>query len=282
MNELELPSWCTQFANCSLNQSARSEYLSLAHMNGSCDDICMNGGIADACGGPDNTRGVTIALVFLLSLIGNTCTIALLSQFKVHKIPDILVIGLALTDLLTTLIPILMSTYAYFAGKSFIQGCFLCIFFGSLAQFTRYSSALIVTLVSLERYFAVNRPFIYRKYATIKRFIVILIICWIAALILAIAPVFGNNTPISSHGGYCLFDLTTPYAIAILIYSGVQYVTVFTCFILVTANLIKVYRRRKKLKVQGEYNSRSRAQDREQGVTFTKPNLTSRYVCVYM
>lgn len=239
-------------------------------------DVCSSGGL---CGAEPNIfKGVTIVLVFVISLIGNICTILLLSQFKVHKIPDVLVIGLALTDLLATVLPIAAAMYAYFSGNDFISGCTLCNLFGTVAQFTRYSSGLIVTLVSLERYYAVNRPFIYRKYATPKRFVKILIFCWLLALVLAVIPVLGYNTAILSNDGVCLFDLISRYAIGILMYSAIQYVIVFVCFVLVTVELCKVYRRRKKLKVQGNYNNNSMARHRPREVTFTRPNLTSRYV----
>lgn len=238
-----------------------------------CPD-CSNGGITEI--EPDNGKGLTIIAVLVVSLIGNFCTIILLSRFKVHKIPDVLVVGLALTDLLATLIPIPMSTYAYFVGINFTQGCILCKFFGTLAHFTRYSSSLIVTLVAVERYFAVNRPFIYRNYATPRRICYILAVCWLLALILAVIPVIGDNTTIVTHHGFCLFSLTSPYAIVILLYSGFTYVTVFVCFLLVAIELVKVYRRRKKLKVQDKYNSTSKAKNRDPELTFTKSNLTSR------
>lgn len=239
-------------------------------------DVCNNGGLCNA--EPDLFKGATIVLVFVLSLIGNVCTVLILSQFKVRKIPDVLVIGLALTDLLATALPIAAAMYAYFSGSDFIPGCVLCDLFGTIAQFTRYSSGLIVTLVSLERYYAVNRPFIYRKHATPKLIVKILIFCWLLALVIAVIPVMGYNTPILSNDGVCLFDLTSRYAIGIFLYAAVQYVIVFVCFVLVTVELCKVYRRRKKLKVQGKYNNNSTARHRPREVTFTRPNLTSRYV----
>jgi hypothetical protein len=241
-------------------------------------DICSGGGLCNS--EPDLFKGVTIVLVFAISLIGNICTILILSQFKIHKIPDVLVVCLALTDLLATVLPIASAMFAYFSGMDYISGCILCNFFGTIAQFTRYSSALIVTLVSLERYYAVNRPFIYRKHATPSRFVFILICCWVLALALACIPVIGNNTAILSFDGVCLFELTSRYAIGILIYAAIQYVIVFTCFLLVSIELCQVYRRRKKLKVQGKYNDSSTARHsrpREPSLTFTRPNLTSRY-----
>lgn len=229
---------------------------------------------------PEYDKGLTILVIFIISLIGNIGTIVVLSKFKVHKIPDVLIIGLALTDLLATMVPIFMSMYSYFHGINYLQGDFLCDFFGIFAQFTRYSSALIVTLVSLERYFAVNRPFIYRKYATPKKFIFIMCGCWLIALALAIVPIVKHNTTITQHNSFCLFDLASHYAIAVLGFAGIQYVTVLLCFILVSINLIKVQRRRKRLKVQAKSSRGS--QHRENELTFTKPNLTSRYLFIFL
>ena len=221
-------------------------------------------------------KAVTLILIFVLAFVGNILTIAVISKFKVHKVPDVLVIGLALTDLLATLIPVPMSIYAYLADHRYETGTIACDLYGTLAQFTRYSSALIVTLISLERYFAINRPFIYRKYATPRKFVVILIICWLLALALAIAPALDPNTPIIPHGGICLFEFVTNYSYSILVYTGVQYVIVFVCFVLVSIQLLKVYRRRKKLKVQEDYNRRSQDRARVREVKFNRPNLTSR------
>ena len=223
----------------------------------------------------DLPKAGTLVIIIILSLIGNICTIAVISSFKVHRIPDVLVIGLACTDLVTTLIPVSMSLYSYVTLTDYEEGSFACILFATMAQFTRYSSALIVTLVSVERYLAVNRPFLYRKYASPKRFIYTMFVCWLIALGLAIIPALDDGSPISAHDGFCLFDFTSNYAYAVLGYSGVQYVVVFVCFVLVMAKLIGVYRRRKLMKVQGDYNRVSHAGKREQ-LTFTKPSLTTR------
>ena len=237
---------------------------------------CTNTTVTTAESRLELERGVTLALIFIASVIGNFSTIALVSRFRVHKVPDVLVIGIALTDLMATFIPVLMSAISYFTGVQYDEHSILCNFYATVAQFTRYSSALIVTLVSLERYLAVNKPFFYRKHVTPLRITVVLVCCWIVAIALAIVPAVDSNTRILSHNGYCLFDFSTNYAIVILVYAGVQYVIVFVCFVLVIGKLIRVYSRRKQLKVQGNYNRASRAKERDHGVTFTKPNLTSR------
>lgn len=225
-------------------------------------------------------KAETLILIVAISLIGNICTIAVVGRFRVKKVPDVLVIGLACTDLIATLIPIPMSIYSYLTLKEFTTA--ECTFFATIAQFTRYSSVIMVTLISLERYFAVNRPFTYRKYATPLRFVMILFVCWAIAFILAIIPATGDHTNILQHDGFCLFDFASNYAYAIIAFAAVQYVIVFVCFVLVITNLIKVYHRRKKMRVQGNYNANSRARGRLSSVSFSKPDLKSRYVCQVM
>lgn len=222
----------------------------------------------------DYERGLTALLIFVVSLIGNICTIALLSRFKIHKIPDVLVIGLAITDLVATFIPVPMSVYAYFSGYRFQR--WDCLFYATVAQFTRYASVIIVTVVAVERYLAVIHPFFYRKYASPKKVAFTLIICWLIAILLAIPPAFDPCTAVVPHHGFCLFEIASNYALVILAYGVVQYIIVLYCFIAVIVQLAIVYRRRQKLKVQGKYNKQSNAQERQHEIKFTKPNLTSR------
>ena len=230
----------------------------------------------------DLPKTMSLILISVLSLLGNVCTIAIVSSFKQHKLPDVLVVGLACTDLIATFIPVPMSLYSYVTLEQFDEGSFACKFYGTVAQFTRYSSVLIVTLISLERYFAVNRPFIYRKHATPRKCAIVLMSCWVVAFALAITPAIGNHTSILSHDGFCLFDFSSNYSISVLVYAGVQYCIVLVCFVLVTAKLLRVYRRRKQLQVQGTYNQRSQAREREHEVAFTRPKLTSRYIATVM
>lgn len=230
---------------------------------------------------PDETKAWTLVLILVGSVIANVCTIALVTRFKVRRVPDILVIGLAVSDLFAVCIPVVISVYEYYNPCVDTSGT-LCSLFATLAHFTRYSSALIVSVVSVERYFAVNRPFAYRTYIGPfpYRFVIVLFICWFVAAILAIVPaVFPTNLTggISKHDGYCLFYLQSKYAIAVLIYAIIQYGVVCLCFTLVAINLVKVYRRRKRMTSRGTMNQNSHAaKERQHQLIFMKTKLTSR------
>ena len=216
----------------------------------------------------------SLLLIFIIALIGNICTIILVSRFKIHKVPDVLVIGLALTDLGSTVIPIPMTLYSYITLNQFSEDSFACNFYATLAQFTRFASVWIVTLVSIERYLAVNKPFVYRKYTSPKKFVGILILCWIIAFVLAIAPALDKNTKVRQHDGYCLFSFTSAYAITVPIWGGIQFLIVFICFVLVSAKLIRVNHRRKKLKVSEKRNKS--ANENHRHVTNHRPSISAR------
>ena len=229
---------------------------------------------------PDESKAWTLVLILVGSIITNVFTIALVTRFKVRRVPDILVIGLAVTDLFAVCIPVAISVFEYFNPCIDTAGT-LCKLFASLAQFSRYSSSAIVSVISIERYFAVNRPFVYRTHIGPYpyRFVVVLFFCWGFAVVFAIVPAVLPTYltgGICIHEGYCLFCLESNYAIAVLIYGIIQYGIVCISFALVAVNLVKVYRRRKRMTTRGTYNQNSLARNRQHEVVFIKPKLVSR------
>ena len=196
--------------------------------------------------------------IFIISLVGNTATIAIISCFKQPKVTDVLVLGLAITDLLATLIPVPMSIYSYLSLVNFPEGSAACNLYGTIAQFTRYSSALITTVIAIERYIAVLHPLIYRDKVKPPLFAGILLGCWAVAFIIAFPPAVDPNTPISSHQGFCLFDFTTAYAIFIVIYGLVQFVVVLVCFIVTTVALIRLVMRYRHVRSANQSSTKKR------------------------
>ena len=215
-------------------------------MNGTCSDQSI-----------DATRLLVIP-IFIISLIGNTATIAIISCFKQPRVTDVLVLGLAITDLLATLIPLPMTIYAYLSLTDFLEGSAACNTYGTIAQFTRYSSALITTVIAIERYIAVLHPIVYRNKVKPPLFAGVLLGCWGIAFILAFPPAVDPNTPISSHQGFCLFNFLTPYAVFIVVYGLVQFVAVLVCFIVTTVALIRLLLRYRHVRTANNQVSRQR------------------------
>lgn len=224
----------------------------------------------------DYPRGISLLIIAIIAVFGNTMTILVLSKFKTRKVPDLLVIALAADDLIAVFVPINMSIISYFRGHNYSKDSVTCNFFGVIASYTRFTASLIVTVIAIERFLAIKRPLFYRKYCTPSLFKKILITVFVFNAILAFPPAVDPNTPINEYQGFCLFSFTRVYAIFIAIYSLVQSAIVLLCFILIVIELYKIHRRRTKMTAQSNYNKYSTAMHRDNNVTFSKPGLVSK------
>ena len=225
----------------------------------------------------DYGRGISLLVIALIATLGNFMTIFIMLKFKTIKIPDLLVIALAVDDLIATLIPMTMSIIAYFRGVNYEMDGHACNFFGVIAAYTRFTAALLVTVISVERYLAVKKPLFYRKHCTPSLFKKILVLVFIFNAILAFPPAVDPNTPINEYRGFCLFSFTRIYAMFIVAYAIIQFVIVLFCFICIVKELYNLHRRRKHMTAQNMYNKYSSAASRDSyGVTFTKSTLVSK------
>lgn len=224
---------------------------------------------------PDYVKGLTLLLILIASAVGNIVTVCVLLTLKETRIPDILVLSLAITDLVATFIPIPMSLYSYFTGILFPEGYFACNFYGTVAQWTRYTSAILVTLISLDRYLSIAHPVMYSIRVRRWHIVVAILASVFISSSLAVVPWISPNTTILSGEAICLFSFVDPYAYVIVIYAAVQFVVVLYCFAVIVYNLCRIYRRRRRMKLQGQRNIMSSASF-SNGPTFTKPGISAR------
>ena len=224
----------------------------------------------------DYGRGITLLIIAIFAVFGNIMTILVLSKFKTRKVPDLLVIALAVNDLIATFVPVNMSIISYFRGVNYSKDNAACDFFGVIASYTRFTASLLVTVISIERFLAVKRPLFYRQHCTPSLFKKILVAVFVINAILAFPPAVDPNTPINEYQGFCLFSFSRVYAIFIAIYSLVQSAIVLFCFICIVIELYKLHRRRTKMTAQSNYNKYSSAMHRDNNVTFSKPGLVSK------
>lgn len=224
----------------------------------------------------DYSRGISLLAIALVATLGNFMTIFIMLKFKTIKIPDLLVIALAINDLITTLIPVIMSIIAYLRGKDYEMDSHPCNFFGVIAAYTRFTAALLVTVISVERYLAVKKPLFYRKHCTPSLFKKLLVCVFVFNALLAFPPAVDPNTPINAYHGFCLFSFPRIYAISIVVYANVQFIIVLFCFICIVKELYHLHRRRKQMTAQNMYNKYSNAIQRGDSVTFSRPGIVSR------
>jgi len=223
----------------------------------------------------DYAKGISLLIIALVAIFGNFMTIFIMLKFKTIKIPDLLVIALAVDDLIATLIPITMSLVAYLNGMNYDMDSILCNFFGVIAAYTRFTAALLVTVISVERYLAVKKPLFYRKHCTPSLFKKLLVIVFVLNALLAFPPAIDPNTPINEYQAFCLFSFPRIYAIFIVIYANLQFIIVLFCFICIVKELYNLHQRRRQMTAQNMYNKYSNAMHRE-SMTFTKSGFVSK------
>ena len=203
---------------------------------------------------------LSVIPIFLVSLIGNVCILLILAGFRKHKVVDVLVGGLALTDLFATLGPVAMSIYSYLSLNDFAEGTSACTAFATIAMFTRSSSCMIATVTTIDRFVAIAAPFFYKKRATPRAYVVVVCACWLLSVCIAIVPLLESNSPVASHGGFCLFEFTSKYAVSIVVIALIQFVLVLMCFFLTT--LAIVVQSRSRLKRSGLRKSEKYAEQK--------------------
>ena len=168
--------------------------------------------------------------IFTVSLIGNICTLGILAKFRKRRVADVLVGGLALSDLIVTLIPLSMTLYSYLTLVDFPSDSPECAVYAVVSLFTRLSACLIVGVISVDKCFAICAPFSYRKHAKPKLCSVVVCVCWLVSASLAFVPAVEPNSPIASHTGFCMFDLSSPFAVVVLLIQLIQFGVVFVSF----------------------------------------------------
>jgi hypothetical protein len=193
------------------------------------------------------SKGVSLLAIWLLAVVGNLLSIVIVSRYKLRRIPDILVVSLACTDLVGTAFPIPVSTFLYFSGESTLDdNCALCQAYAVVAQFTRYSAALLVTLMLVDRCVWILRPIRYHHGVFRPFFCVSVVIMWLMAAALSLVSL---GSHIDAGENTCLFRMNTWYGVVIAVFGGVQFLTVFVCFCIIIVEVAKLARRRRKMVV---------------------------------
>lgn len=215
------------------------------------DNNCSNG--TQVAYNPDFPRGVTLSVIWVLAIVGNILTLAIVLRYRLRKVPDLLVFGLACTDLVACAFPIPTSLWSYYSGRE-IDGTEhlmrLCSAFTVVAKFTRDSSIFMVTLMVVDRFVWVLRPIQYNQGLYHKFFCVSLPAAWLLALILSLltlVPGVDNE----AGGNICLFAFQNWYGITVIVYGLIQFIVVLVCFVIVIVEVLKLAGRRRKMLVRG-------------------------------
>ena len=222
-------------------------------MNSSCSDRnCTN-----ITQNQDIEKGTTLSVIWVLATVGNILTLAIVLRYKLRKVPDLLVFGLACTDLVACAFPIPISLWSYFSGRQ-ITGpedlVRLCSTYNVVAKFTRDSSIFVVTLMVVDRFVWVLRPIQYHQGAYHKFFSISLPAAWLLAIFLSLLSLVPGVETVPD-GNICLFSFQNWYGILVIFYGLIQFIVVLVCFVIVIVKVLKLARRRQKMMIGGTKKS---------------------------
>lgn len=188
----------------------------------------------------DPVLGGTLFTINLFIVFLNTLAVLVIMRFRTKNCIDILVLGLAMMDLTKGLIPVPMSVCTYLSAWYLKKGSVACEFFGWIAFTTNSASMLILTLMAIERFVAIAKPFAYRSLITKKRMEISVLIAVLFSAGVSALPVLGLGRMVPyNHGAYCHFDYgddTTRskiYSIFILFYGFSMVVVVLAAYSIV-------------------------------------------------
>ncbi|XP_015257616.1 PREDICTED: prostaglandin E2 receptor EP4 subtype-like [Cyprinodon variegatus] len=217
--------------------------------------FAMNDSLAgmNSTAGPPSPRPLTIpTIMFLLGVLGNVIAIVVLRLSKKEQKETTfytLVFGLAVTDLLGTLLasPVTIATYV---KGSWPGGDQLCQYAGFILLYFFLVQLSIVFLMSVERFLAINHAYIYNQLVNQRLAAWTLFAVYVTSFLFCLLPIVGiGQVKRQDPGTWCFIDWrsndTTVRAYN-LIYAGLNSLIVLAtvfCNVMVCGALIRMHRR---------------------------------------
>lgn len=153
---------------------------------------------------------VTYLSIFLLGVLGNCLTCAVILRFRAMRTPtNYYLLSLAASDLLVLLLGMPLELYELWQNYPFLLGEGGCYFKTFLLETACFASTLTVTALSVERYLAVVRPLQVRRATTRAHVKKAVLLLWLLSMLCAVpntsvhgievlAPRFGREFPRSA------------------------------------------------------------------------------------
>ncbi|CAN9504420.1 unnamed protein product [Ophioblennius macclurei] len=191
-------------------------------------------------------------IMFIFGVVGNVTAIVVLRISRKEQKETTfytLVCGLAVTDLLGTLLasPVTIATYMKGAWPG---GEPLCQYFGFILLFFFLVQLSIVFAMSVERFLAINHAYFYNQYVNQKLAALTLVAIYISTIVFCALPSLGlGQVKLQKPGTWCFINWHnnhTTFKTFNLMYAGVNAVVVLStviCNVMVCGALILMHKR---------------------------------------
>lgn len=190
---------------------------------------------------------IYFACISLFIIFGNSMTLCIVWKKKAKKPTDFLLGSLAALDLLTPLteFPLLVvdSTFGVWLGGE--TTCYLVVL---ISLFLWRFSMIVSTMITLDRFLAIAKPFYYRSKIRLRTIRVAVVVFGIYSLIIAVLPVveMASQNPFRRDWWRCIYHwkssryhlLTSVYVVLNSIDSSISVVVMTVCNFAVVAYFI--------------------------------------------
>ncbi|XP_043966500.1 prostaglandin E2 receptor EP4 subtype-like [Gambusia affinis] len=205
-------------------------------------------------------------ILFISGVVGNLIAIAVLCRTRRMKRETMfytLVYGLVVTDLIGTLLttPVTMATYAQ---GQWVGGDPLCQYMGFDLLFFSLTGLSIIFAMSVDRYIAVNYPYVYNNHVKKKHAGHTLVAIYISNALFCALPAIGFGQVVIQHPQtWCFLDWRTnhtTHAVYCYLYAGVSSFLIFSTVVfnvLLCVVLIRMHKRFLRRMSQGTDAGRS-------------------------
>ncbi|XP_059214713.1 prostaglandin E receptor 4 (subtype EP4) b [Centropristis striata] len=201
---------------------------------------------------PEASKLLIPASMFIVGVVGNVIAIVVLRISRKEQKETTfytLVCGLAVTDLLGTLLASPVTIATYVKGK-WPGGQPLCQYSGFILLFFFVVQLSILFAMSVERYLAINHAYFYNEYVNQKLAALTLLVIYISNLMFCALPSLGLGQVTQQRPGtWCFIDWhnnQTRVETFNLMYAGVNSVIVLAtviCNVMVCGALILMHKR---------------------------------------
>ncbi|KAG7499006.1 prostaglandin E2 receptor EP4 subtype-like [Solea senegalensis] len=192
------------------------------------------------------------SIMFIFGVVGNVIAIVVLRISRKEQKETTfytLVCGLAVTDLLGTLLASPVTIATYMKG-TWPGGEPLCQYSGFILLFFFLAQLCIVFAMSVERYLAINHAYFYNQYVNQKLAALTLLVIYFSNIVFCALPSLGlGQVKLQLPGTWCFIDWQnnhTTVATFNLMYAGVNSVIVLAtviCNVMVCGALILMHKR---------------------------------------
>ncbi|XP_043966499.1 prostaglandin E2 receptor EP4 subtype-like [Gambusia affinis] len=225
-----------------------------------------------------NVPPTVFILLLISALVGNLTAVAVLCRTRREKRETMFytfVYGLVVTDIMGTLVtsPIIIATYAQ---GQWIGGDPLCQYMGFNLLFFYLAGLSIIFAMSVDRYIAVNHPYVYNNYVNKKHAGHTLVAIYISNALFCALPSIGFGQVVIQHPQtWCFLDWRTnhtTHAVYSYLYAGVSIFLIFSTVVfnvLLCVVLIRLHKSFLRRMSQGTDAGRS-VDSRRKSVNFSR------------